>query len=78
MEMSVYWPGVCCVSLYVCLCVFVCVISNQSSSEKLHVSDLSKIDSLLNQTHQGRSDTEVPRLDMCRFIISLSKIAHQL
>ena len=51
MEMSVYWPGVCCVSLYVCLCVFVCVISNQSSSEKLHVSDLSKIDSLLNQTH---------------------------
>ena len=27
---------------------------------------------------QGSSVTKVPRLDMCRFIISLSKITHQM
>ena len=45
-----------CVSLLtpecaVCLCLCVCVISNQSTSKKLHyVSDLGKLDTLLNKT----------------------------
>ena len=29
-------------------------------------------------THQGTSSTKVPRLDMCRSIISLSNITHQM
>ena len=32
----------------------------------------------VKHTHQGPSDTNVPRLDMCRSIISLSKIVHQM
>ena len=41
--MSVYWP-------LIVLCVFVCVISNQSTSKKTHyVSDLSKLDALLHK-----------------------------
>ena len=45
----------CVVCLCVCLCLFVCVISNQSTSKKLyHVSDLSKLDTLLHKKmHQG-------------------------
>ena len=43
-------------------CVFLCVISNQSTSKKT----------------KGPSDTKVPRLEMCISIISLSKIAHQM
>ena len=35
-----------------CLCVFMCVISNQSTSKEQHyVSDLSKPDALLHKTH---------------------------
>ena len=76
-------PWVCCVSLCVCVCVCVfvcvCVISNQSTSKKPHyVIDLSKLDALLQKTHQGPSVTKVPRLDMCRSIMSLSNIAHQM
>ena len=56
--------------LHVCLCV--CVISNQTTSKKLHVSDLSKLDALLHKTR-----IKVLRLDMCTSI-SLSKIAHQM
>ena len=34
------------------VCVFVCVISNKSTSKKPHYfSDLSKLDSLLHKTH---------------------------
>ena len=45
MGVSVYWP------LSV-LCVFVRVISNESTSKKPHyVSDLSKLGSLLHKTH---------------------------
>ena len=55
----------CAVSLYVC--VFVCVISNQSTSKKPHyVSDLSKLDALSHETHIKVS------------MISLNKIAHQM
>ena len=44
MGVSLYW------TLSV-LCVFVCVISNHSTSKKLHhVSDLSKRDALLHKT----------------------------
>ena len=36
----------------VCICVFVCVISNQSTSKNPHyVSDLSKRDAVLHKTH---------------------------
>ena len=68
--MSVYW-------LLSVLCVFVvclCMISNHSTSKKRHyVSQLSKLDTLLHKTH-----IKVLRLDMCRSIISLSKITHQM
>ena len=46
-----------CVSLLatecaVCVYVFVCVISNQSTCKKPHyLSDLSKLDTLLHKTH---------------------------
>ena len=61
-----------------CVCVF--VISKQSTGKKPHyVSDVSKPD-LSNSvnTHQSPSGSKVPRLDMCRSILSLSKIAHQI
>ena len=55
------------------------VIANQSTSKKpLYVSDHSKVDALLHNTHQGPSGTKVPRRDICRSILSLSKIAHQM
>ena len=64
MGVSVYWP------LSV---LYMCVISNQSTSKKPHhVSDLSKLDTLLHKTR-----FKVLKLDMCTSMISLSKIAHQ-
>ena len=48
----------------------VCVISNQSTSKKPHY--------VSENTHQVPSGTKVPRLDMCRSILSLSKTAHQM
>ena len=42
------------------------------------MSDLSKLESLLQKTHQGVSGTRVPRLDMFKSILSSSKIAHQM
>ena len=70
-DVSVNWP------LNV-LCVFVCVISNRSTCKKPpYVSDLSKLDALLH-TQQGPSGTKVPRLDMCRSAISLSKTTRQI
>ena len=41
------------------------------------MSDLSNFDALLHKTHQSPSGTKVPRL-MCRSMLSLSKIAHQM
>ena len=40
------------------------------------MSDLSKPDTLLHKTHM--KVLLVPRFDMCRSILLLSKIAHQL
>ena len=40
------------------------------------MSDISKLDALLHKTHQGRSGTK--NRDMCRSILSLSKIEHQM
>ena len=57
---------------------FVCVISNQSTSKKPHVSDLSKLGALLHKIHEGTSGTKVTRLDMCRSILSFRKIAHEI
>ena len=54
----------------------VCVISNQSSSKKHYASDGSKLDALLHKTHI--KVLLVQRLGMCRSILSLSKIAHQM
>ena len=57
-------------------CVFLYVISNQSTSKKPHyVSDLSKLDALLHKTHIRVKE---PRLNMCRSILSFCKIAHQM
>ena len=59
-----------------CVCVFVCVISNQNTSKKPHyVSDLSKLDALLHKTQTNV--LLVLRLNICRSIL-LSKIAHQM
>ena len=70
MVVSLYWP------LSV-LCVFVCLRVKKSTSKKLHyLADLSKLDALLRKTHP--SGTEIPRLEMSRSILSLSKIAHQM
>ena len=68
---SVYWP------LSV-LCVFVCVISNQSTNRKTHhVSDLSKLDTLLHKTHM--KVFLAPRYQGSTWRgLSLSKIAHQI
>ena len=52
--------------------MFVCVTSNQSTNKKTNVLHLSKL-ALLHKTH-----IKVLRLDMCTFMISLSKIAHQM
>ena len=69
-------PWVCCV----CLCVYLCMISNQSTHEKPHyVSGLSKPDTLLRKTqiqvllvlrYQGSTCVDS--------LLSLSKIAHQM
>ena len=34
----------------VCVCLCVCMISNQSTSKKRHMSEISKLDSLLHKT----------------------------
>ena len=60
-----------------CLCVDVWFPIRVLAIEP-HVPGLSKLDALLHETHQGPSGTKVPRLDMCRSIISLSKITDQL
>ena len=50
------------------------VWSNPSTSKKVHhVSELSKLDTLFHKTC-----IKVLRLNMCTFMISLSKIAHQM
>ena len=73
---SLLTPWLCCVSL--CVCMFVSVIRSQSTSKKPHyVSDLSKPDTLLHKTHQIPSGTKVPKLIMCRSLISFNEIAYQ-
>ena len=57
------------------MCVFVC--DNKSEYDKQpHISGLSN--ALLHKTDQCLSGTKLPTLDMCRFIISVSKTAHQM
>ena len=50
-----------------CVCVCVCDIKSEYQST-----------SVKQNTHQGPSGTKVPRLNMRRSMISLSKIAHQI
>ena len=59
--------------------LFVFVISNHRTSKKsCHVLDLSKLDALLHKIHSKVFLVlRVPRLNMCRSIISLSKITRQ-
>ena len=59
---------------WVC-CVFVCVISNVFNQDCM-CQNLSKLDALLHKTHI--KVLLVQSLDMCRSILSLSKIAHQI
>ena len=54
------------------------MISNQSTSNKTHVLDLSKLNFLLHKRQHNPSGTKIIRLGMCRCIISLSKITHQM
>ena len=42
------------------------------------MSHLSKVDILLHKTHQCPYGGKVQRLNMCRSILSLSKIAHYM
>ena len=66
---NIYLHG--CVSLLAPVCV--CLISNHSTSKKSHhVSNLSKLDALLQKTC-----IKVLRLDICTSMV-LSEIAHQL
>ena len=44
--LSIYWP-----LSVLCVCVCVYVISNQSTSKKSQVPDLSKLEALLHKTH---------------------------
>ena len=72
MGVSVYWPL--CV-----LFVFVCVyVRHQITAlaKKYHVSNFSKLDILWHKTYN--KVLLVPRLGMCRFIMSISKITHQM
>ena len=45
---------------------------------KNHMPDLSKLDTLLYRTQSKGLSGTIPRLEMCRFLISLSKITHQM
>ena len=55
------------------------MISNQITDRKSHyVSDVTKLDALMDKTSPGPSGTNVPRLSMCRSIISLRKITNQM
>ena len=62
------------------LCVSVCVILNQSTSKKPHYvsNSVNLVPCCIKYTHQGLSVTMVPRFDICRSIISVSKIVHQM
>ena len=72
MGMSVYWPlSVLCV--FGCVCVCECDIKLKHQSKPHYFSDLNKLVKLLHKTH-----IKVLRLDMCRSIISLTKITHQM
>ena len=57
-----------------CLFLLVYVISNHQSTSKkpCHVLDLSILDALLHETHQGPSGAKVRKLNI------LSKITHQM
>ena len=64
--------------VFVCVRVSMCVISNQSTSKKTYyVSELSKLDALVHNTHQGHVGTKLSRLGIIRSIISLSDITIQ-
>ena len=43
MDVSIYWHRSV-LSVFVCMCVLMCVISNQSTSKVPHVSDLNAFD----------------------------------
>ena len=57
----------------VCLCLSVCDIQSEYLQKQRHLLDLSKLDGFLHK--KGSSGTMLPKLHMCRSIISLSKTA---
>ena len=59
------------------VCVFVCVISNVFDQDCMCQSSVNLMPFAQNP-HQGPSGTKKLKLDMCRSILSLSKIAHQM
>ena len=72
----------CDVSLCVRVCMYVIlqirVPATNKKNTQQYVLDLSKLGKYLKYTHQGPSGTKVAGLDMCRSIIPLRKIAHQM
>ena len=75
MAVSIFWPlRVPC--KFVCMCICVYVILNQSTRKKPHVSDLGKLDILLHKKQQGPSGTKVSRFDICRSTMLLSSASN--
>ena len=64
----------CAVCVYMCVCV--CDIKSEYQKKSHYVSDLSKLDTSLHETQS--TVLQVPRLNRCRSIISLSKITSNL
>ena len=75
---NIYLCGCISVLAHECtVCVFVCVISNQSTSKKLHhVSDISRLDALLHKTHIKVLLALRKQGSTC--VDPLTKIAHQM
>ena len=72
MAVSVFKTWVCCVFLFLCLCD----IKSEYLQKATLCQTTENLISYLRQ--QGPSGAKVSRLDICRTIISLSNIAHQM
>ena len=66
-------PFVCCVSVCLFVCLFVCLIDIKSVYSKR----LNFVSDPVN-TQEGPSGTKLPRCDMFRSIMLLSKLTHQM
>ena len=60
-----------------CLCVCVCVIPNVFDLDCMCQTSVDLMPYCIKHTSRS-SGTKEPRIDMCRLILSLSKIADQM